>query len=241
MSAHPMEQELLSMGIQPDDIKLTQKLTRRALENHLNLTHFIRTCERCALSMECYGQNPETPIVTTDRVIGTGPWNSPLMIVGDMPGEYEAKFHTPFVGLEGQLLSLILAKAGVDRNAVYMTYAVKCAATREPTMQELKSCRYHMEKEIEAISPHVILTIGEQAMKVVRDQYNLVLEQEHGKLASITVADRTIKVIHTYSPLSMNKVPGRKASIWNAVKLAVQTVRTERNHYSYDRVGLQNI
>jgi uracil-DNA glycosylase len=236
--SNEIEEALKQSGFHESDILLAQKLTRRGLESHLNLVHSIKSCERCALSMECHGQK-DVPIVTTERVTGTGPWNSPLMIIGDMPGEHEGKYGVPFIGEEGQLLTMILAKAGVDRNAIYMTYAMKCAGMREATNDEIKMCKRHIKAEIEAVNPRVILTLGEIAMKVVRPSSNKV-EQERAEVWK----GKDFDVVHTHSMKTMLDKQNQqkfKANVWHDVSLAVAEVKKAKPNYSYDRVGINSL
>lgn len=236
--SNEIEEILLNSGFVENDVKLAQKLTRRGLESHLNLTQGIRRCERCPISLECYGQG-DYPFVTTERVTGTGPWNAPLMIVGDMPGEHEGKYGVPFVGAEGQLLTMILAKAGIDRNAVYMTYAVKCAGTRQPTDQELTECKRHIKREIEAVNPKVILTIGDYAMKLLNPQASSVSNARN----QVWQGER-YSIIHTHNTRTLFGGPEQqrfKSEVWQDVSLAVTSVKEKKPHYTYDRVGLSTL
>lgn len=233
-----IEQALQSSGFQDHDIKLAQKLTRRGLESHLHLIDSIKDCERCALSLDCYGQT-ESPLVTSQRVIGTGPWNSPLMVIADMPGVHEEKYGVPFVGEEGQILTMILAKAGIDRNSIYMTYAIKCAATRQPTDSEVQQCSRHIQNELLAVNPKVVLTFGELSRQMV-----------NSNSVSIPNARNQVwqgpkqEMVHTHSISKLLQTDNQqqyKSEVWNDVSLAVKRVKELRPHYVYDRVGLHEL
>jgi DNA polymerase len=236
--SNEIQDTLLGAGFLEEDVRLAQKLTRRGLESHLNLTQRINSCERCALSHDCHGQL-DIPIVTTQRLTGTGPWNSPFMIIGEMPGEHEAKYGVPFLGAEGQLLTMILAKAGIDRNAIYMTYAVKCAGTRQPTVDELIACRRHIDAEVEAVNPQVILTIGDFAMRAVNAQAASV----HNSRNEVWVGSKR-SIVHTHSMSTLLNGPDKmkhKAEVWQDITLAVTRVKEFKPNYTYDRVGLKSI
>jgi uracil-DNA glycosylase family 4 len=228
--------ELHQGGYQDNDIRLGQLLTRRALENHYNLGLKIRSCTDCGLC--------DSPVT------GTGPWNSPLMIIGDHPTEIDSKYDTPFIGAEGQLLSMILAKAGIDRNSIYMTYALKCPPNNNlDTSVVTRICHNHLVDEIEAIVPKVILTFGTNAMNSIREQANLGLAEEAGIIHNLDVKTATgikqLKVVHTYS-LEYILKPGNsqqeyKQSVWNHLKLAVDLVKELSPKFNYDRVQLNNL
>lgn len=215
-------------GYHFDDIRLAQSLSRKALETHYDLGIKIRSCNKCSLC--------NSPLT------GTGPWNSPLMIVGGVPGTYEDRYDIPFIGAEGVLLTIILAKAKVDRNSLYLTYALKCPVPDGHVIKpsEIQTCRYHLVNEIKAVSPEVILTIGEAAMAAVRNTYTLDLNKERNQLHTIKTAEsKTIQVVHTHSFQHLTHAsPDQslyKNEVWADFNLAIQAVKKKAPHYNYDR------
>src|SRR5689334_13011890 len=81
--------------------------------------------------------------VKTVCLMGSGPLNADIMIVGEAPGALEDQAGIPFVGSSGQLLDRELAKVGLDRRDMYVTNANKCRppGNRAPTAKEIKACR----------------------------------------------------------------------------------------------------
>jgi uracil-DNA glycosylase len=101
-------------------------------------------------------------------VPGEGPADAQVMLIGEGPGFYENEQGRPFVGSAGNFLNELLAKAGLAREEVFITYAVKCRLpdNRDPMLEELASCRDYLESQIAVINPKVIITLGRFSMAV---------------------------------------------------------------------------
>ncbi|SQD92114.1 Type-4 uracil-DNA glycosylase [Candidatus Bipolaricaulis anaerobius] len=95
-------------------------------------------------------------------VFGEGDPRSPLLFVGEGPGEVEDETGRPFVGPAGQLLTQILASVGLSREGVYIANMVKCRppGNRVPTRQEVEACWDWLAAQIALIRPRVIVTLG---------------------------------------------------------------------------------
>ena len=107
-------------------------------------------------------------------VMGEGPRESSLMIVGEQPGDQEDVKGRPFVGPAGQLLDEYLTRAGIDRDKAYVTNAVKHFkyVTRgkrrlhqSPAAKEIDTCRWWLEAERDLVKPRVILALGASAAR----------------------------------------------------------------------------
>ncbi len=108
----------------------------------------------------------------TQAVMGAGPPGAPLMLVGEQPGDREDRAGQPFVGPAGQLLDELLAGAGIDRAAVYVTNAVKhfkweprgkVRLHQKPSQGEVTACRPWLEVEMRLVQPHGIVCLGATA------------------------------------------------------------------------------
>ncbi len=139
----------------------------------------------------------------TQTVFGRGPDGSELMLVGEQPGDHEDRDGEPFVGPAGGLLDRALGEAGIAREAVYLTNAVKHFKWKPrgkrrlhqtPRAGEVVACRPWLEAEIKAVGPRALLALGATAarsvfgpsVKVTRDRGQL-LETPLAQLASVTV------------------------------------------------------
>ncbi len=112
-------------------------------------------CTRCDLH---YSRNKSVP--------GTGNPRAEIMFIGEGPGFHENVQGLPFVGAAGQFLDELLADAGLKREEVFITNVVKCRppGNRDPQAEELDACKPYLERQIAAINPDVIVTLGRFSM-----------------------------------------------------------------------------
>jgi len=99
-------------------------------------------------------------------VPGEGPVNSEIMFIGEGPGANENKQGRPFVGAAGNFLNELLAQAGLKREDVWIGNVVKCRPpeNRDPLPDELAACNVYLERQIAAINPSIIVTLGRFSM-----------------------------------------------------------------------------
>jgi uracil-DNA glycosylase len=112
----------------------------------------------------------------TQTVFGEGSTRAEAMLVGEQPGDQEDLQGHPFVGPAGQLLDRALAGAGVERELVYVTNAVKHfkweprgkrRLHKTPAQREVDACRQWLDGEIRVIRPRVIACLGATAAKAL--------------------------------------------------------------------------
>jgi uracil-DNA glycosylase len=114
----------------------------------------------------------------TQTVFGAGPRSAEVVVIGEQPGDAEDKAGRPFVGPAGRLLDRALDAAGIDRDDVYVTNAVKHfkwakdARTKRrihktPNAAEIRACRPWLDAEIALIKPRVIVCLGATAAKAL--------------------------------------------------------------------------
>jgi len=99
-------------------------------------------------------------------VPGEGPSNAEIMFIGEGPGFHENMQGRPFVGAAGDLLVELLQEIGLKREDVYITNVVKCRppGNRDPAPEELMACSPYLERQLQAINPKVIVTLGRFSM-----------------------------------------------------------------------------
>jgi DNA polymerase len=104
-------------------------------------------------------------------VIGEGSLDAQIMVIGEAPGEREAKSGRPFVGASGRFLDELLATIGLKRQDIYITNVVKDRPpeNRDPTPEEIALYTPLLTRQIEIIQPRVIATLGRFAMTFVVD------------------------------------------------------------------------
>lgn len=111
-------------------------------------------------------------------VPGAGDPHSEIMFIGEGPGFHENQQGLPFVGAAGKFLDELLAEAKLTREKVFITNVVKCRppGNRDPQVEELEACRGYLERQIVAINPDVIVTLG---------RYSMAHFINNGKISSI--------------------------------------------------------
>lgn len=104
-------------------------------------------------------------------VWGAGASNPKFTIIGEAPGFSEDISGLPFVGRSGDLLTFLLAEAGLSRDAVYITNTVKCRPpmNRDPMPREVEACRQWLDAELDLIQPQpwqILLLLGRFAARM---------------------------------------------------------------------------
>lgn len=130
-------------------------------------------CEKCGLSKS-----------RINVVFGTGVPSSKVMLIGEAPGENEDKEGEPFVGAAGKLLDRLLEEAGFSRKKnVYIANILKCRPpyNRDPEDAEIKSCETYLHKQIELISPKVIVLVGRiSAIHFLGEDFRMTRQHGNG-------------------------------------------------------------
>ena len=118
-------------------------------------------------------------------VPGEGPANAEIMFIGEGPGFHENEQGRPFVGAAGQFLDQLLAQAGVTRSEVWIGNVVKCRPpeNRDPLPDELSACDLYLERQIEAINPSIIVTLGRFSMG--KFMQGAKISQIHGQMRKV--------------------------------------------------------
>lgn len=108
----------------------------------------------------------------TQVVFGEGPRDAKLVMVGEQPGDEEDRKGHPFVGPSGRLLDKAIQEAGLNRERIYVTNAVKHFKFEErgkrrihakPNLTEVSACRPWLEAELQSIAPEIVVCLGATA------------------------------------------------------------------------------
>jgi uracil-DNA glycosylase len=154
----------------------------------------------------------------TQVVFGAGPKSARVMFIGEQPGDQEDRQGEPFVGPAGALLDKALADAGIPRNEVYVTNAVKHfkweprgkrRIHKRPRVSEIKACRPWLEAELRAVAPAVIVCLGATAgQSVLGPQFKLM--QARGTVLPSALGDKVVATIHPSAVLRAPDSEGRR-------------------------------
>ena len=152
----------------------------------------------------------------TQTVFGEGPANARIMLVGEQPGDKEDLSGKPFVGPAGQVLNRGLAEAGIDREKVYVTNAVKhfkfvprgkIRLHQKPGTSEIKACRQWYERELATLKPALVVAMGATAAQSVFGKI-IPIGKSRGRL--IDLDDHT-KALVTVHPSYLLRLPDEDA------------------------------
>lgn len=115
----------------------------------------VSVCTRCMLH---HSRKKAVP--------GEGPSNATIMFIGEGPGFHENEQGRPFVGAAGNFLVELLQSIGMKREQVFIGNVVKCRPpnNRDPLPEELAACSEYLERQIQAINPRMIVTLGRYSM-----------------------------------------------------------------------------
>ncbi len=150
----------------------------------------------------------------TQVVPGDGNPYSPVVFVGEAPGEEEDRQGRPFVGRAGQLLNRLIKEVlGMEREEVYITNVCKCRppGNRKPTPIEMRACSPYLRKEIEIIKPRVICCLGATAGEGVLGK-SLKITKVRGQVFPYPFNPR-IKVFLTYHPAYVLRNPREESTL----------------------------
>jgi DNA polymerase len=148
----------------------------------------------------------------TQTVFGEGPRDARVVLVGEQPGDEEDRVGAPFVGPAGKVLDAALAAAGVDRQRLYVTNAVKHfkhelrgkrRIHQRPDAEEVKACSGWLDAELRAIRPAVVVALGGTAAQALLGA-RFPLGRERGRVHAHPLARA---VLATWHPSAILRAP----------------------------------
>jgi DNA polymerase len=174
----------------------------------------------------------------TQTVFGEGRVGAEVMLVGEQPGDQEDLQGRPFVGPAGKLLDKALEAAGIDRDDVYVTNAVKHfkweprgkrRIHKKPNGMEIAACRPWFDEEVKVVKPKVIVCMGATAAQALLGR-NFRVTQDRGKV----ITQGELPIIATVHPSSILRAPDEEsrhaemARFIDDLKIVAASVRTYR-------------
>lgn len=147
-------------------------------------------------------------------VVGDGNIDARLLLIGEAPGRDEVRLGKPFVGAAGKNLTEFLELLGIDRNAVYITNAIKYrlsrvndetgrVVNRPATGREIDSNRKYLREEVSIIGPLYIVTLGNVPLKALMGDKGYGIGQVHGRIQTISIAQKDFLLFPLYHPASI--------------------------------------
>jgi DNA polymerase len=175
----------------------------------------VAACERCPALAD-----------SRSRIVnGTGDRDAPLLFVGEAPGEQEDLAGEPFVGRSGDVLDEALADAGAAREAVRITNCVRCRPpeNRDPAGGELDNCRSHLDSEVAAVDPDVLVALGKVPTEHLLDR-DVAVTAEAGTTERVEVGGARRDLLVCVHPAATLYDPGQRETFTETVAEAVARV-----------------
>lgn len=170
------------------------------------LRRAARQCQGCELYRNA-----------TQTVFGEGSKSARLIFIGEQPGDREDTEGRPFVGPAGKLLDTALIEAGIDRDEVYVTNAVKHFKWTErgkrrlhkkPSSREIAACRPWLNSEIEVLQPRGLVCLGATAAQALLGPTFRITKRRGEILSAAAVFDGHAEwIMATYHPSAVLRAP----------------------------------
>jgi len=153
-------------------------------------------------------------------VFGDGNIRSPIMIVGEGPGQKEDELGKPFVGDAGALLNKMLKAIKIEREKIYITNVVNYRPpnNRKPEKSEINRYSEYLKEHISIIDPQILILMGSTAMEALFGG-NKRISKERGQWKEIIIKHKTYKSIITFHPAYLLRQPDQKKFSWEDLKI----------------------
>lgn len=157
-----------------------------------------RKCQACPLHQ-----------LGTQTVFGEGPEHARVAMIGEQPGDQEDTTGRPFVGPAGRLLDEALAAAGIDRDEVYVTNAVKHFKWKpvgkrrlhqKPNAREIAACNPWLQTELKLLQPAVVVALGATAAQALMGA-SFRVTRDRGRPFDVPWAEVFFATVHPSSIL----------------------------------------
>ena len=195
--------------------KLAEKISENKTEKLLELKNKINSIQNCNLKEN-----------SKNLILGDGDINSPIMLIGESPGEAEDLSGLTFQGETGNLLNKMLMAIDINKKKIYSTYSVNFRPPddRKPTTQEIKRYSIFLKEHISIIDPKIIILMGSTAMEAVTG-LNDKITNERGKWNEIILKNKTYPIMITFSPSYLIRFPENKKFSWEDLKKIRQKIK----------------
>ena len=196
-----------------DEKPIKRIKTKPTLENSKSrlksLENKIKAIENCNLKKNA------SKIVFSDGSI-----QSPIMIVGEGPGQKEDELGKPFVGDAGNLLNKMLKAINIKRDKIYITNVVNYRPpnNRKPEPSEINRYSEFLKEHISIIDPKILILMGSTAMEAILGS-NKRISKERGQWKEVIIKQKNFKAIVTFHPAYLLRKPDQKKFSWEDLKI----------------------
>jgi len=153
-------------------------------------------------------------------VFADGNAQSPIMIVGEGPGQKEDELGKPFVGDAGNLLNKMLEAINIKRDKIYITNVVNYRPpnNRKPEPNEINRYSEFLKEHISIIDPKILILMGSTAMEAILG-INKKISKERGQWKEVIIKQKNYKTIVTFHPAYLLRKPDQKKFSWEDLKI----------------------
>ena len=185
-----------------------KKLKEKKIEQLNILKSKINSIEDCNLKKN-----------SSRIVFADGNVESPIMIVGEGPGQREDEIGKPFVGDAGALLNKMLEAIKVDRRNIYITNVVnfRPPKNRKPEPSEITRYSNYLKEHISIIDPKILILMGSTAMESLFGN-KIKISRERGKWKDVIIHNKTFLTMITFHPAYLLRQADQKKYSWADLK-----------------------
>ena len=182
------------------------------VENKTDLLNFLQDkiskIENCDLKLNA-----------SKLVFSDGDFNSPLMIVGEGPGQKEDEMGKPFVGDAGLLLNKMLKAININRKNIYITNVVNYRPpnNRKPEPKEINRYSNYLKEHISIIDPKILILMGSTAMESLFGS-KIKISKERGSWKEVIINNKTYLTMITFHPAYLLRQADQKKHSWADLK-----------------------
>lgn len=173
----------------------------------------VEACTRCPRLVE-----------HRSRIVnGTGPDDADLLLLGEAPGADEDEAGAPFVGRSGEILDAALVEAGLARDRIRITNCVRCRPpeNRDPTVAERANCRGHLDREVDAVDPALVVALGKVPAEHLLDR-DVAVTDEAGRVEPITLGGQERSLLISVHPAAVLYDRSQRETLDRVVRTAAE-------------------
>ena len=195
--------------------KIVKHSEKKVVQNNLNKKTKLQELKRKINSIEDCNLKDNAK----NLILGDGNIDSPIMLIGETPGDLEDNSGYSFQGNVGELLKKMLLAINVKKEKIYTAYSINFRPPddRKPTSKEIKRYSIFIKEHITIIDPKIIILMGSTAMEAVTG-INDKISLERGNWKEIILNNKTYPLIISFSPSYLIRFPENKKYSWEDLK-----------------------
>ena len=195
--------------------KIVKDSEKKVVENNLNKKTKLQELKRKINSIDDCNLKDNAK----NLILGDGNIDSPIMLIGETPGDLEDNSGYSFQGNVGELLKKMLLAINVKKEKIYTAYSINFRPPddRKPTSKEIKRYSIFIKEHITIIDPKIIILMGSTAMEAVTG-INDKISLERGNWKEIILNNKTYPLIISFSPSYLIRFPENKRYSWEDLK-----------------------